>query len=552
MFKKINNYFKDKSFIEILPWIWLVVSYLLTYVVIYVKGRYYIDADMASEMVLANQLNKDGALIFGNWFYSSEIRIFYLQLIFRFTLLLFPNNWYLARVIGLALWMLILLFSYFFVCGSKGLNLKNKGVLGAVCLASPLGICYFMYAVWGGYYMPHMILILLSLGLVIRLYKYNDKKSNIIYGFLLVLVCFINGLGSVKSIMALYLPLCLASLIILIYKQHVDANEKPNVELRLLCLSVITLIASGIGYVLNSKVLSQRYMFATYHSRSWANLDLSKFLDTIGDFLSLFGYQHPGYWDSLQVDLFSINGILGAFSLVTIGLLIISVIILIKKYKNLNFDLRFIFTLFLSLILVQACVFAFTEGTDVAGAVYWITPLPIAFIVMTYALEYVDFKQEYSKKLISLILLISISLTSVASVNSTFERIPKAKPSLESVFNFLKKNNYTQGYATFWNGNVLTEWSNGDIEVWTAYDFASTNFLQIYKWLQNKEHLTNIPEGKLFLLTSNDELKSGKSTSILKYSDAVYEDENGYIVLYFDSYDDLVDTAKEAGLTIVQ
>lgn len=90
---KIKQFFKNKSFIEILPWIWLVVSYCLTFIYIYFKGRNYIDSDMAGEMILSDLLNKEGGILSRSWYYSTELRIFYLQIFYRLTLLLFPNHW---------------------------------------------------------------------------------------------------------------------------------------------------------------------------------------------------------------------------------------------------------------------------------------------------------------------------------------------------------------------------------------------------------------------------------------------------------------------------
>ena len=51
--------------------IWLVVVMFD-----YKYGKAYLDSDMASEMVLAKQLNTEGVLLSKNWYYSTELRIF--------------------------------------------------------------------------------------------------------------------------------------------------------------------------------------------------------------------------------------------------------------------------------------------------------------------------------------------------------------------------------------------------------------------------------------------------------------------------------------------
>lgn len=452
---KIKQFFKNKSFIEILPWIWLVVSYCLTFIYIYFKGRNYIDSDMAGEMILSDLLNKEGGILSRSWYYSTELRIFYLQIFYRLTLLLFPNHWWAARVAGQALWIATLLLSYFFLCGRNGLNLKNHGVLGAACLACPFSIWYFWYGAYGGFYVPHMILLLISLGLIVRTVKADNNKKIIIYGFLLALVCFINGLGSVKGLMALYVPMCLASLLLLLYKMHNNPNGKHAIEKKLLIVSIIVLIISSIGYLINSKILVYKYSVAIDHGRTWGELNLNNFTKSLSQFLSLLGNLHPGFWDT-KVDIFSLSGLLGSFSYVTVFLLIFSVIILFKKRNSLDTYHLMIYILFLSVILVQGSVFAFTTGPDSINASYWLTPLPLVFPIIDLGFTYFDYKYKMENTILVLTLMISISSTSIASVDTYFKKSLRSVPELKEVFEYLDYSDLTQGYASFWNADVLT------------------------------------------------------------------------------------------------
>lgn len=52
---------KSDRFFRWSPWIWLVAAYCITMGVLCVYGRSYIDSDMASEMILADLLNQEGA-----------------------------------------------------------------------------------------------------------------------------------------------------------------------------------------------------------------------------------------------------------------------------------------------------------------------------------------------------------------------------------------------------------------------------------------------------------------------------------------------------------
>lgn len=100
---------KKIDFWSALPWVWLVCAYCITLGVLIVRGEGYIDSDMSGEMILADLLNQERDLLLSkNWGYSSEIRVFYLQLIYRITLLIFPHNWFAARMLGQAVWLLLL------------------------------------------------------------------------------------------------------------------------------------------------------------------------------------------------------------------------------------------------------------------------------------------------------------------------------------------------------------------------------------------------------------------------------------------------------------
>lgn len=180
---------------NLLPWLWLAAAYGITMGYLVLNGRPYVDSDMASEMVLADLLNQEGGLLSHSWGYSTELRIFYLQLLYRPALLLFPHNWYAARMLGQAGWMLVLILCVLFA--GKGLGLQGGGVWAAAAMACPFGLWYFWYGAFGGFYVPHMVLLLLSFGLAVRLAEpKTGKAGTALWAILLVLVSFVNGLGS--------------------------------------------------------------------------------------------------------------------------------------------------------------------------------------------------------------------------------------------------------------------------------------------------------------------------------------------------------------------
>ena len=153
---------KKLDFWRALPWVWLVLAYVITMGYLVLHGRNYIDSDMSSEMVLANLLNKEGGILSKNWGYSSEIRVFYVQVFYRLALLVFPHDWYMARMLGQAAWMLVLILCILYV--GHSLKMQQNGVWAAAAMACPFGLWYVWYGAYGGYYVPYMVLLLLSFG----------------------------------------------------------------------------------------------------------------------------------------------------------------------------------------------------------------------------------------------------------------------------------------------------------------------------------------------------------------------------------------------------
>ena len=77
---------------------------------------------------------------------------------------------------------------------------------------------------------------------------------------------------------------------------------------------------------------------------------------------------------------------------------------------------------------------------------------------------------------------------------------------LEDIAEYLLDEDATQGYATFWNANVLTELTDGQIEVFAVenWDTGSMN-----PWLQRKDHAQRTPEGRVFAIFRASELEAG-------------------------------------------
>lgn len=144
---------------QALPWLWMAAAYLFDLWYQLVPGKWIVDSDLASEMILSDLLNKEGSIISHNWFYSTELKVVNLQWFYRLGLLLFPDDWHLARAFGMAVTLaLYAACMLFFV---KCARLGRPGLWMVGTLLWPFGQHYLVYAIYGGYYLVYTFFICL-------------------------------------------------------------------------------------------------------------------------------------------------------------------------------------------------------------------------------------------------------------------------------------------------------------------------------------------------------------------------------------------------------
>lgn len=535
---KITPPRKKFDFWSALPWVWLVLAYCITLGVLIVRGEGYIDSDMGGEMILADLLNQERDLLLSkNWGYSTEIRVFYLQLIYRITLLIFPHNWFAARMLGQAVWLLLLVLCMLYA--GHTLGLRSCGVWAAAALICPFGSDHLLFSLLGGFYIPHMILMLLSFALAIQFMQSFGKKLSIRLAllFLLALVSFINGLGSLKGLMAIYLPMLMAAALALVFSIHSGPVSVHRAEFRFLIGAVVSAASAAAGYLVNSVVLAVRYDFMNQNGLTWGKLDFNAFLDSIAGFLSLLGFPHG--------NVMSIYGILGSFFFVIVAAVLISLAFLLGNYRSLPFSMQLLLVTYLCSVLVQASIFSFTESLIGSVASYWwLTTIPMVFLLLQAAWQHFSFRLPAGRLLCAVAFMLCVVFVSIANTHTYFTSgsyrvVPEMKPAEE----WLVENNYQNGYAVFWKANVLTEWSSGQLDV-RAVDGDTLDVTESHAWLEKHSH-EQPPEGKVFLLMTASELWGAHKESI-RSDYNVYWDENDYLIMVFDSYDEMVTALQNA------
>lgn len=281
-----------------------------------------------------------------------------------------------------------------------------------------------------------------------------------------------------------------------------------------------------VGYVLNTLVLSKIYVFG-----GWKQVS------------EITGFS----WERLQV-IFSrilkcFGGDTGGYAGIIIGWLwIIATILLIifNIYKKDNAEnTRLALYMFIEYIILFI-IFLFSNMH--LAARYF---LPITMLSLMLLLLSINHRRGNSWKIIGAGLLIGLSIMFEIYVYWCEWNSDPAKDHI-TIANYLEDEEITSGYATFWNANVLTELSNGKIEVWSwraPYDndgrIRMESVDDIYEWLQVKDHKIEKPKGKVFVLLSEKEYESFQWKDRLDQIPCSLKIEGAYRIWIFESYDKL-------------
>ena len=537
---------------QLLPWLWLAAAYLAAVAFCVVYGRAYLDSDMASEMVLADLLNQEGGLLSMNWYYSTEIRVVYQQLVFRLGLLLFPENWPAARVFGQAIMLALMAAGYLYF--SYGAGAKRSAPWGAGAILLPFGFWQMFLVTFGGSYLPHIIFALFSAGLVLRLAQPAPLWRTGLRLLVLAGIAGVSGLNGVRLLMNLYLPLAVATVVLLVVRVHTEPQALTQLrrpEWRMTLAAFAAAAVSAVGYLLNIKVLAPTHHFTSFEDRYWTDLSLNELLNTWSGFLSLFGYQSDNAVASRNTNqtlpqLFSLRGILCLCGLAMAFAVIAAAVTLLRRWKRLTFGQQVVTALFFSILVVDGMIFALTSGSHGDNCSYWVPVLPFAIALLEAAWATADFHLPATRWCAAVLASLCLLGSSTATVRQYLAEPLRGNPTIQTVCQWLLDNGYTEGYASFWDSNVLTELSSGEIECWTV---ATVQNMSIYPWLQKTSHTAQPPQGQVFVLIGPDDKVADLST--LPYvaedgSNIAYRDDAGFTILIFDSADEIYTALDEA------
>lgn len=498
-------------------------SILFNYL-LYTNIDLLLDSDMSSELVLAELMAKEKTFLPTSWYYSTELRLINTQLVFA-PLFLITNNYHLVRIVGCFIIQVILVLVFYKL--TKVLNIKNY-IYYVIFFVSANSLVYFDYFIKAPHYFPYLIISFIVFYLLVTIFKKTNNREKYTIEFISsCIIALLSCFNSTRQMLTTYIPIFASGFVVVMFKL---LTRKTINKKYLLVVSTIFVFAA-IGLLIGSSdFIKQVYEFSTY-GLSVLKIELADFsrlLDIVYCWLNSFGYVNS------CGNVYKYISLLIALLLITY-----SIYVSVKMILNNNDEIsKYLSIFYLSSFPILSSVFVLTS--------MYIEPRYFALnTILAYIVIGLYISKYGTLRIANYLLLLFYFFSIINSfVVLSYEVSLRKNDEIISIKNVLEDNNVCNGYATFWNGNILTELSDGKIEVWQYYsgidalDITKEDILDLSKssyWLQKKSHYYNAPCGKVFLLL-NDETNSIDRELLEDYK---YYDSKKFNLYIFDDYNQL-------------
>lgn len=505
---------QKKRWLSWLPVLWLAACLFMLVWYWRSWSTNQLDADMASEQVLAHQLAEEGGILSPDWYYSTELRVVNTQLVMAPLFRLF-SNWHTVRVIGSAVLVGIGLAAYLFF--ARQMRLPRFGLVGAGILCLPFCALYRQYVLQGLYYIPHLAFSFASLGCVLAAWR--DAGRRRLWGAAYLLLSLLAALGGPRQLFVLQGPLTLAVLAL----GWMDTPHGQPLAARLralaagpwggrLALCLAGDAAGAAGYAVNAVWLARRYTFQGQDYIAFDALSLDRLQSLANALLAAFGWE--------QGSFFSLTTL---FDLAAVAWFAGSVVGAVRLARRAETPLpaRLLGAFYLAGLACFVFLYGFTNSGMSDRYVLPLTVFAVPLLEIWAAQAVPPLRRQRA--------VLCLCLAGVLTLHAAaqYRAAATATNTNVALAQFLVNSGYTQGYASFWDGNILTELSDGRIEVW---GLAQNTEPEIRAWLQNTAHSTQPPAGPVFFVISRWESEGERHPSLPELGEAmpadalVYED----------------------------
>lgn len=525
------------------PYVVLGLSFFLLIFLNIFCHDHWLDSDMAAEMMFSKLLSEEGHFFATpDWYYSTEFRFLYTHWIMGPLFRIF-QSWHVIRAITNIISYALMLVSYFYCM--KPLQVKRGLVImTAALLVLPFSETMITHMAMGNTYLFHVLIAFFYFGLYLRLTgagRSGRSAVRRVWLLLYLVLALICGVSGVRYLLALQCPLALAGLIYLLksveFEQFRENFKSENFREQLNPLwkctamkyfgySLLGIAGSVAGYAVNVLYVSRQYVFQTYETTNfiavYQGVLFERIQNALGSLLMLFGYIPDR-------SVLSLRGVITVLAFVMLGVL---VYVCVQAGKDSRGQRLFVSLFLTASLCLNLFVFVFTTSTMVPR--YYIT---IFIFVLPMICFYMEKEERSLDRLVVGVLLTACVLLATGKTTLSYLTVDKNADRRE-VAAFLEEQNYTFGYATYWNANIITELTDGKVEIANVGD---AEYLEYFKWSSPMKYYENgYAKGEVFLLLSSEEAAGAVGTDTLRNGRVVYE-SGAYTVFVYDSAETLME-----------
>lgn len=503
------------------PYLVLAGAWLFSVGLFALTGMHNLNSDMSSELVLADLLNEEGRIVTDSWYYSTEIRVFSPVMLYQLGLLLF-GSWHAAHTFSVAVTLTLAAAGMIYMM--RGADIKEAAPYAAAAVVLPTGAASRFTFTYGGCYTLYCALSCFVLGVVVRMRR--GRKSAALCA-VMFLACVWGGLNGVRMMMVCAAPLALTML----WCVAEDALESGSVKTALTGENAGMLLGTGIacagfasGYLINALVLMRLFNFQNQNERMILNFELDRLIVRFRDLCAYLGWHRGG----------RLLGLTGVCAFAAIGLAVMVFVApakMARRRGGLDAGGRMLARFGLCGVVLGIFLIV-SAGAPELGVGDYAVPYYIAGLMVSLAMGFVLIWRSV-RHMAWLRVVLATALSCVFGLQAlqyAVSDMERGEAGYEAVADFLVESGVTQGFTSYWNGNVLTQASDGAIEAYVYRDWYET---ELYPWLQKTAHLEQLPEGRVFIYVGADE--NIKSARAAEGCELVFENEAGRVYFCDDA-----------------
>ncbi|MCE5343314.1 MAG: hypothetical protein LLF96_06995, partial [Eubacteriales bacterium] len=373
---------------RILPWIWFFGSLSALFILMQWRMDHLLNSDMSSELLLAKLLSQENAILSQNWYYATELHVWYSQLVFAPLFKVF-SDWHTVRMVGSFLLYALLLLSYYYLC--RQLRLTRWYLWTAPVLVLPVSALYFEFVVYGAHYTFYVASAFCVLGMILQWNNGKTKLRRALLACVIGVLSLLTGMNGLRYLMVFYAPLAVSAIVLLVtHRDSLFENGKlrfsGNRWVSFLTVAAFASLCAAIGYCINTAILARHYSFFHYEYVHFVPISLTALEELINGWLESLGYNQTGAFLSLHT----------VQNLVCLGfivLIVLSVRHAVKHPERYSMEHRIVTHLFLAALIVFSGLYLTTNAPYAPR--YNLPVTVLALPVVTIYLHQVPWKPRW-------------------------------------------------------------------------------------------------------------------------------------------------------------